>query len=195
MTVNLKVYPHFSSLRRTLIGNKIVDHSDASASMICCRYCSNYIFILDLTPGINGLGKDSCKMRRETFKVLGFDAAYFRGLAVIVKHIIMANISGFSIFRLTTGTNFNKVDFPHFWRHLICWCILTTFGTDYILVMVCCWFSSFWWHFDFMKQVKFVDSRYFLENPWEERGWNLACSCILTTFRIASILVMICWFS
>ena len=40
--------------------------------------------------------------------------------------------------------------------------------------MVCCWFSSFWWHFDFMKQVKFVDSRYFLENPWEERGWNLA---------------------
>ena len=35
---------------------------------IACRRCSNYIFILNLTPGFNGLGKDNCKMRRETFK-------------------------------------------------------------------------------------------------------------------------------
>ena len=28
----------------------------------------NYIFILDLTPSFNGLGKDNCKKRRETFK-------------------------------------------------------------------------------------------------------------------------------
>ena len=27
----------------------------------------NYIFILDLTPGFNGLGKDNCKTGRETF--------------------------------------------------------------------------------------------------------------------------------
>ena len=33
-----------------------------------CRRCSNYIFILDLTPGPNGLGKDHCKTRGETFK-------------------------------------------------------------------------------------------------------------------------------
>ena len=30
--------------------------------------CSNYIFIPDLTPGFNGMCKDNCQMRRETFK-------------------------------------------------------------------------------------------------------------------------------
>ena len=31
------------------------------------RRCSNYIFILNLTFGFNGLGKGNCKTRRETF--------------------------------------------------------------------------------------------------------------------------------
>ena len=35
---------------------------------IACRRCSNYIFIPNLTPGFNGLGKDNYKMRREAFK-------------------------------------------------------------------------------------------------------------------------------
>ena len=35
---------------------------------IACRRCSNYIFILNLTPGFNGLCKDNYKMRREAFK-------------------------------------------------------------------------------------------------------------------------------
>ena len=35
---------------------------------IVCRRCSNYIFILDLTPGFNALGKDNCKTRQETFE-------------------------------------------------------------------------------------------------------------------------------
>ena len=35
---------------------------------IAYRRYSNYIFTLDLTPGFNGLGKDNCKMIRETFK-------------------------------------------------------------------------------------------------------------------------------
>ena len=33
-----------------------------------CQHCSKYIFILDLTPGFNGLDKDNCKTRWETFK-------------------------------------------------------------------------------------------------------------------------------
>ena len=33
-----------------------------------CQRCSNYIFILNLTPGFNGFGKDNYKMRREVFK-------------------------------------------------------------------------------------------------------------------------------
>ena len=53
-------YRQVSNIRRTLVGNKIVDHSD--------RRCSNYIFILNLTPGFNGLGKDKYKVRREAFK-------------------------------------------------------------------------------------------------------------------------------
>ena len=35
---------------------------------IACQRCSNYIFILNLTPGLNGLGKDNYKMRQEAFK-------------------------------------------------------------------------------------------------------------------------------
>ena len=35
--------------------------------LMACRRCSNYIFILNLTPGFNGLGKDNCKTRQETF--------------------------------------------------------------------------------------------------------------------------------
>ena len=35
---------------------------------IACRRCSNYIFILDLTPGFNEMGKDNCKTRWESFK-------------------------------------------------------------------------------------------------------------------------------
>ena len=47
------------NISRTLEGYNIVDH-------IACRGCPNYIFILDLTPGFNGLDKDKCKTKRET---------------------------------------------------------------------------------------------------------------------------------
>ena len=44
------MYRQVSNIRRTLVGNEIVDH-----------------FILDLTPGFNGLGKGNCMLRRESF--------------------------------------------------------------------------------------------------------------------------------
>ena len=34
---------------------------------IACRRCSKHVFILDLTPDFNGLGKDNWNKRRETF--------------------------------------------------------------------------------------------------------------------------------
>ena len=34
---------------------------------IACRRCPNYIFIIYLTPGLNGLDIDNCKKRWETF--------------------------------------------------------------------------------------------------------------------------------
>ena len=70
-------YCQTPNISHTLVNNKLVDHSDA------CRHCSNYIFILDLTPGFNGLNKDNCKTKRETFKVFGFGAPYTRGLTVV----------------------------------------------------------------------------------------------------------------
>ena len=37
---------------------------------IACRRCSNYIFILNLTPGFNGLAKGNCRTRRQSLKFL-----------------------------------------------------------------------------------------------------------------------------
>ena len=53
------MYSQTSNIRHTLVGSKIVDQ---------CRRCSNYMFILDLITGFNGLGKDNCKTRPESFK-------------------------------------------------------------------------------------------------------------------------------
>ena len=50
-----------SNISNISVGNEIV---------ITCRGCSNYILILDWTPGFNVLGKDNCEMRRKTFKLL-----------------------------------------------------------------------------------------------------------------------------
>ena len=36
---------------------------------IACQHCSNYIFILNLTPGFNGLSEDNCSRIQETFKL------------------------------------------------------------------------------------------------------------------------------
>ena len=54
-----------SNIRRTWGRNKVVYQSDVVGASRC-RRCSNYIFILNLTPGFNGLGKDNCKTSRET---------------------------------------------------------------------------------------------------------------------------------
>ena len=66
--VRIKImgYRQTSYIRGTLIGNKIVGHPDIAERRY--RRCSNYIFILDLAPGFNGLGKDNCKTRREAVR-------------------------------------------------------------------------------------------------------------------------------
>ena len=72
--------------------------------------------------------------------------------------------------------------------HVVCWCILTTFRTDKLLVTVC-FFSSFWRNFDSLKQVEFGGYGHFFENTG--MAWNLACWCILIIFRTK---VTVCWF-
>ena len=54
-------YRQVSNISGTLVGNKILDHSDVVGA---APVGSNCIFILDLTPGFIGLGKDNCKTRR-----------------------------------------------------------------------------------------------------------------------------------
>ena len=47
-----------------------------------------------------------------------------------------------------------------------------------------------------VRWVKFRVSRHFLENEcMGVMSWNLACWCILTTFKSNYSLVMVCWFS
>ena len=60
------IYRKTSNIRRTVVGNKIVDHADVVGDgwSIACRRCSNYIFILDLTSGFKGFGKESRKTVR-----------------------------------------------------------------------------------------------------------------------------------
>ena len=49
-------YRKTSNISRTLVGSKLTQ-------------MLGYIFILDLTPGYNGLGIDNCKTRRESFRL------------------------------------------------------------------------------------------------------------------------------
>ena len=57
-------YRKTSNISRILVGNTIVDNSD----VVGASRCSNYIFILNLTHGFNGLSKDKFKRIQETFK-------------------------------------------------------------------------------------------------------------------------------
>ena len=62
----MKLNMWIETIRRTLFGNIIVDHSEVVWDI--SRRCSNYIFILHFTLDFNILYKDNRKPRRETFK-------------------------------------------------------------------------------------------------------------------------------
>ena len=61
------IHRQISHISCTLVGNELVDHSDVVGALPVSA-AQNYIFILDLTPGFNGLGKKNCKTRRESFQ-------------------------------------------------------------------------------------------------------------------------------
>ena len=59
------IYRQTFDINRTLVGNKIVDHSDVvGASPVGVAPTTSSFSI----TGLNGLGKDNCKTRRETFE-------------------------------------------------------------------------------------------------------------------------------
>ena len=62
------LYRKTSNIRRTSVGNKIVDHSDVVGASPVGAAPSTSSGILDLTSGFKGFGKDSRKTVRESFK-------------------------------------------------------------------------------------------------------------------------------
>ena len=73
------IYSQVSDLRRTLVGNKIVDHSDVvRASPVGAAPTTSSFSTW--TPGFIGLGKDNCKVRQETLK--------FRDLVRLILEIL-----------------------------------------------------------------------------------------------------------
>ena len=62
-TITKSSYHQTSIIRHILVGNEIVDNSDVAGALPVS---------LDLTPGLNGLGKDNGKTRREIFMCCDF---------------------------------------------------------------------------------------------------------------------------
>ena len=70
---NIRMMPPFCPVPSSLeykahISRQMNCWSRRCSWSIACRRCSNYIFILNLTHGFNGLGKDNYKTRREAVK-------------------------------------------------------------------------------------------------------------------------------
>ena len=89
---------------------------------IACRRFSNYILILDSTPGFNVLDRYNCKTRQKT-KILGLGAPYIWWFTVIfliewnaVKDIAFKVSDIFACFRAVLSTEGALVSI---------WCILT----------------------------------------------------------------------
>ena len=70
-----------------------------------------------------------------------------------------------------------------------CWCILTIFRADEIMVTVC-WFSSVWRHFDLVKRVKFwVSGLMYLDHlqNWLVYGHSQLIFLILALFWLSEM--------
>ena len=72
-------YCQTSNISITLVGNKLVDHSDSWS--ITSRCCSNNIFILGLTSSYNGWAKKTARRHRK-YLSFGFGETYTRSLTV-----------------------------------------------------------------------------------------------------------------
>ena len=61
-------YRETSNISCTLVGNKFVDDSDVVGAWPVSDAQTYYIFIINITLGFNGLHKDNCMTRQETYK-------------------------------------------------------------------------------------------------------------------------------
>ena len=77
-------------ISRTIVGNEIVDHSNVV--VVSPVGATNYIFIIDLTPGFNALGNENCKKGRATFKLWDLVCFILEGSMVMIVDIILINV-------------------------------------------------------------------------------------------------------
>ena len=87
-----------------ILGNKLVDHSDVVGV---------YIFILDLTHGLNGMGKSNCKTSRESFKG---KPGFFQIARMWTKEIVLPSSKG-SWYYCWNASSYG-VKFNHMWYFL-----------------------------------------------------------------------------
>ena len=87
---------------------------------IVCRRCSNCIFIFDLTPGVNRLGKHNFKSRRVTFKLWDLVDLYYR-------------FNGSFLHRFIVYSQPESIESPATYKK---WTCLTVGGT------IICWLKS-----------------------------------------------------
>ena len=69
-------YREISDISPTLVGNKIIDHSDVVGASLVGAAPTASALIPEWTPGFYRLRKDNCKTRRETFKFWDFVSLY-----------------------------------------------------------------------------------------------------------------------
>ena len=82
MPPRLIIYRKTSNIRRTLVGKKIVDHSDVVGASPVGAAPTTSSF-LDLTSGFKGFGKESRKTVREFFMCWDLVRSYIRDLTVV----------------------------------------------------------------------------------------------------------------
>ena len=116
-------YCQISNISHTLVCNELVYHSDVvGASLDDAWRCSNSIFMFDLTPGFNGLGKGNCKTN---IKVLEFGAPCIRNFMVLVVILLVQRLE-------YSG----RAMLPHWGRDKMAAIFQTTFSNAFFLMKV-----------------------------------------------------------
>ena len=109
---------------------------------IACRRCSNYIFVLDVTPGFNGLGKDNCKTRQDTFKFWDLVRLTLDFTVVQIQHYCWVSLSDFKVTEM-------------FWLYPILLLLETVMSYDKISIYLTNGDPGTHFPFDFISAIQF----------------------------------------
>ena len=154
--VKLIPYPATKLLRYTYTHKWNYSSIRCSWSIVY-RRCPHYIFILDFTPGFDGLVKANCKTRRETFKFWNLMRLLIEMWRYVIKHTVtmhqylswqfsyLANMLtgyGYTI-PCTSNATYVDIHIPRSTANTYIYCILVSFylhsTASYLVCSYCCW--------------------------------------------------------